>query len=204
MIDIRREKFFQDINSESITTLEIVEKYIMSGTPYVFSDNEDTYYELKREIANHFTLSNINNIIMVGSAKLGFSINPENNFSDIQDDSDIDMVVIDDDLFDVYWKRLFEFNINITVRTYKEDESYQKFKEYFFKGWIRPDLFPFSYHGKNEWFDFFRKISYNKYDKRKITCAIFKDDYFFKKYHERNITAIRRSRENEQNGSSEQ
>jgi len=187
-----KDKFFQDISSNIYNDEEIVEKYIMSGTPYIFKDNEDMYYDLKKELGNFFTLSNFRNIFMIGSAKMGFSINPINDFRCIQDDSDIDMVIIDEGLFDLYWTQLFEFNIGIKPRSEREDSLYKKFLDYFFRGWMRPDYFPFHYAGKRDWFDFFSRISYGKYDKRKITGAIYRNEYFFKKYHEKNIKAIRR------------
>jgi len=46
--------------------------------------------------------------------------------------------------------------------------SYIIFLKYFFKGWIRPDLFPFDFKGKNEWEDFFKSISYKEFSERKI------------------------------------
>ena len=189
-------KFFCDLADFTLSSMDIVEKHLLSGTPYVFEDNNDIYFDLRKELSIFFNVSNFNNILMVGSAKMGFSMNPHNCFRGIQDDSDIDMVIMDEGLFDVYWKKLFEFNldynINLIPRSEKEEGQYKRFLEYFFKGWIRPDYFPFKYDGRKKWFDFFKKISYSKYDKRKVTGAIFKNEYFFKKYHASNIESIRR------------
>lgn len=137
------------------------------------------------------TVKSLNSIIVVGSAKLGFSIAPHKRYRDILDESDIDVAIIDDELFDSYWEKLFEFNINIKSRSEKDQETYDKFLQYFFRGWLRPDLFPFEYKGKNEWFDFFNKISYKKYDKRKVAAAIYKNEYFFKQYHKSAIKILR-------------
>ena len=46
----------------------IVQKYVVHGTPYIFKDDEDTYFDLKREIAANFS-EHYSNIHMVGSAK---------------------------------------------------------------------------------------------------------------------------------------
>jgi len=186
-----KHEFFKDIENKLISDFEIVEKHIVFGIPYVFNNNEHLYYSLKREIKNFFNLSWVNSIIMVGSAKMGFSINPDNNFRDIQDDSDIDMVVVDEHLFDSYWMKLFEFDIKMMPRSESEDRKYKRFLKCLFKGWIRPDLFPFNFDGKKAWEEFFRSISYKEYDKRKVTGAVFKNDYFFMKYHENNIKQIR-------------
>jgi hypothetical protein len=194
---ITKEEFIQELNNISYTNEELVERYIWFGTPAVFSDCEQTYYDLKREISTQFPVKSKNNIIVVGSAKLGFSIAPRKRFRDIQDESDIDVAIIDEELFDSYWERLFEFNINVKSRSEKDDDLYRKFLQYFFKGWLRPDLFPFNFTGKREWFDFFSGISYKKYDKRKVAAAIYKNEYFFKKYHEENIKALREELKNE-------
>lgn len=192
-----KEEFIQELNNISYSNEELVERYIWFGTPAIFSDCEQTYYDLKREISTQFPVKSKNNIIVVGSAKLGFSIAPRKRFRDIQDESDIDVAIIDEELFDSYWERLFEFNINVKSRSEKEEYLYQKFLQYFFKGWLRPDLFPFDFEGKREWFDFFSGISYKKYDKRKVAAAIYKNEYFFKKYHEENIETLREELKNE-------
>lgn len=183
-------EFKEDLLNKSISDKEIVDKYILFGTPYIFREDERKYYSLKKVIADHFGISQTN-VIMVGSAKLGFSIAPHKLFRKITDESDIDVVIISEKLFDSFWESLFEFNINITSRTEKEDQTYKKFLEYFFRGWLRPDKFPFNYHNKQQWFDFFKRISYKDYDKRKVTGAIYRNEYFFRKYHENNIKEIR-------------
>jgi len=187
-----KEIFVKDIEENILKNNEIVEKYLISGTPYVFQGDEGVYYNLKREIADFFALSSIKDIFMVGSAKLGFSMDPDQYFVPMHDASDIDMVIINEELFDRYWKKIFDLSIALKPRTKKADDMHKEFLEYFFRGWIRPDLFPFKYDGRNDWFNFFYSISYKKYDKRKVTGAIYKNDYFFMKYHEKNISKIRR------------
>lgn len=128
---------------------------------------------------------------MVGSAKLGFSINPTQLWKLFSDDSDIDMVIISDMIFDKFWRQLYEFNIDIKSRTEQEQKRFNSFLKYFFKGWIRPDLFPFEFDGKEKWDNFFRSISYKEFGNRKITGAIFRNLFFFENYHRNNIKQIR-------------
>ena len=78
-----------------------------------------------------------------------------------------------------------------TGRTEEEQERFEKFLIYFFKGWLRPDLFPFSYEKKNQWFDFFNSISYGEFGERKITGAIFRNFHFYENYHIQNVKKIR-------------
>lgn len=122
----------------------IVQKHIVHGTPYVFNDDEDKYFDLKREIAIRFS-EHYTNIHMVGSAKLGFSIAPEKLWQPFTIESDIDIAIVSAKLFETLWVSVHDFNIGLTSRTKDEDKKYKSFLSYFFKGWIRPDLFPFEY-----------------------------------------------------------
>lgn len=173
-----------------MTDQVIVQKFITHGTPHLFEKQDDKYFDLKHDIANHFR-ERPENVHMVGSAKLGFSIAPQKLWKPFDAESDIDMVVISEKIFKQFWHDLYDFNIALTSRTHIEETNYIKFLKYFFKGWIRPDLFPFNYPYKKEWRLFFQSISYNKYGPRKITCAIYYGLDFFEKYHIENIKKLR-------------
>ena len=192
MDDEKLEHFKKDLLNKNLSDEDIVGKYLLTGVPVELGD--DLYYQLRKEVGNHFGVS-ITKIHVVGSSKLGFSIAPQKRFRPINDESDIDVAVIDEQLFDDYWKKLFEFNKYIMPRSNKDDESFDRFVEYFFRGWLRPDLFPFRYEGRREWFDFFKNISY-KYKNRKVACAIYKNEYFFEDYHLKNIKTLRSELQN--------
>jgi hypothetical protein len=187
-IDQRIKNFKFSLQDNSINDEEIVQKYIIHGKPFILDD--DKYYSLKKIIADQFSI-HFEHVRMIGSAKLGFSIVPSKLWKPFDDDSDLDMVIISEKQFDTFWIDLHQFNINLTVRSTGEEKKYRDFLEYFFKGWIRPDLFPFDYSGRKKWFDFFKSISYDKFGERKITGAIFKNFYFFESYHIMNIKKIR-------------
>ena len=193
VINQQIEIFKSALKDRSQTEHFIVQKYITHGTPYIFKDNEDLYFDLKYEIANEFELKSPEMVRMVGSAKLGFSISPKKVWQHFSEDkSDIDMVIISRSIFEDFWTELYDFNIDLTYRDKKEQQNYDKFKNYFFKGWLRPDLFPFSFRKRNEWFDFFKSISYKKYGQQKIAGAIYYDFSFFEKYHIKNIHNLRK------------
>ncbi|BAZ33457.1 hypothetical protein NIES4074_59710 (plasmid) [Cylindrospermum sp. NIES-4074] len=101
---------------------------------------------------------------MVGSGKLGFSISPDKRQNKLwrpfSEESDIDIVVVSEKSFVKFWEELYNFNISLINRTEREERNYRKFLEKFFKGWLRPDLFPFKYSNRDKWLDFFRSISY--------------------------------------------
>jgi predicted nucleotidyltransferase len=169
----------------------IVRQYITDGAPFVFHDENAKYFRLRQLIANFFS-THPHSVFMIGSAKLGFSINPKHLWSPFTKDSDIDMVIVSSALFDEFWKDLYYFNIDLTVRSEDEVKQYHKFLKYFFRGWLRPDLFPFSYTKKDYWYEFFKKISYREFGDYKIRGAVFRDFDFYEKYHEKNISTIRK------------
>jgi len=191
IIESRKADFKKELSDELVADIAIIHKYLLHGTPILYKDKEDLYFELKQEIASFFKISPTN-VVMVGSAKLGFSIAPHKLWNNFSEESDIDIVVISEDVFDEYWKELLDFNIKVKARSKEEDDRYRKFLEYFLKGWLRPDLFPFKYNKKSTWFDFFKSISYgNKFGNYKVTGAIFRNQYFFEKYHSTNIQKLR-------------
>lgn len=171
----------------------IVQRHIIHPPPFVFNGDNDKYFALKSIISDFFNI-NPEEVKMVGSAKLGFSIVPFQLWKPFDDSSDIDMVIVSSKVFDDFWRDLYDFNIHLTVRTQEEQDMYYKFLDYFFKGWIRPDLFPFRYPQKRKWFTFFKSISYGKFGQRKVTGAIYKNMEFFEKYHTLNIRRLRSGR----------
>src|SRR4028119_990713 len=190
LIDTKISEFKSALGDRSQTNRLIVQKYITHGTPHIFKCNESQYFELKYEIASHFS-ENPESVRIVGSAKLGFSIAPHKLWKCFSTESDIDVVIISKEIFENFWCELYDFNIGLTIRNEREQKQYKKFLEYFFKGWIRPDLFPFRYPGKNEWLDYFKSISYGKYGSQKIAAAVYYDFNLFERYHIQNIKQLR-------------
>ena len=187
------EQFKKSVQDENNSTQIIVRKFIMHGTPHVFEGKEELYFDLKNEIGEKFK-THPELVRMVGSAKLGFSIKPTRLFGEFGDDSDIDMVIISDDVFDNIWNELFDEQIwdyEKKSRSEAADKKLQQFFMYFFRGWIRPDKILPDYKVRSEWFEFFQKISYGKYGNHKVTGAIYKNFHYFEHYHETNIKNIR-------------
>jgi hypothetical protein len=184
-------KFKDTLKDKSLSDRDIVHECISYGTPYVFEGDEIKYFHLKKIIANHFNLHQ-NEVIMIGSAKLGFSIKPKQKYQPFNDESDIDMVLISEKIFNKFWDELYYFNINLIGRSIRDENNYIKFCEYFFRGWVRPDLLPPSFEGTSNWFNFFKSISHKKFGERKISGAIFRNYEFFDNYHISNINIMRK------------
>jgi len=171
IIEQRKEAFKADLYNDQIPDLAIIRKNLLHGNPFIYGDDEERYFCLKQEVADYFEVSTTK-VVMVGSAKLGFSIAPKKLWNNFSEESDIDIVVISEQAFDGYWKEMMNFNINVKARSEPEDRRFRDFLEYFLKGWIRPDLFPFDFPKKEKWTEFFKGISLVVSRCLKKTCCI--------------------------------
>ena len=145
--------------------LDFARKFIIHGVPHVFEGREDEFFEFRNRISKHF-LIDYYQIYIVGSGKLGFSYIKGTEFNY---DSDIDVAIVSEELYDRYLKhiRKFQYDLERSKERLVEQEyrNYIKFLKYMAKGWMRPDLLPMKIEGidlKNDWFNFFKMISYDK------------------------------------------
>lgn len=96
------EEFKADLNG--LSSLQMIRKYILNGVCHVL--NDDQHFRLKEEICEHFKVD-FNNVILVGSGKLGFSIKADKRFQSFGDDSDIDIAVVSGELFQKVWEEAY-------------------------------------------------------------------------------------------------
>lgn len=176
-------------------------KKVLHGTPRIFADREDDYYEFRKRISEKFDVG-FHEVFITGSAKLGFSPFKGKEFGY---DSDIDVAIVS--------KALYEKVLNVICRyqmelrrarrsvSIREINIYHEFLEYTAIGWIRPDKLPFSFRVgelKNKWFDFFRSVSYGKSEvgNYKVSAGIFKAHKFFEQYTVSGLKELKQSLKN--------
>lgn len=166
--------------------VDIVRRHIISGPCYVMNDT--AYYELKTKVADQYKL-HTNELCVVGSGKLGFSIAPKKQYQHFSETSDVDVVVVSAKLFDMFWKK---------VHYYVEHGGYWEqladFKKYHFHGWIRPDKFPpeKSFDEAQKWWTFFNELSSTgRYSTFKVRGAIYRDWDFLESYQLLSVTACK-------------
>lgn len=94
----RFEQFEKDLSV--LSSIQIVRKHIISGECCILS--QPKYFDLRSEVADHFGL-HPNEILVVGSAKLGFSVVPHKLYRPFCDESDIDVAIVSSTLFDKIW-----------------------------------------------------------------------------------------------------
>lgn len=173
-------------------------KHVLHGTPHVFSGRENDFYEFRSRIANRFGIS-FHEVIITGSAKLGFSPHKETLFSL---ESDIDVALVSSQLFEEFIELARGYQMQLRGArksiTEKEQSMYHEFLEYTVLGWIRPDKLPTSFQlklTKDGWFDFFRSISYGQSEvgNYKVNGGVFRSYRHLENYTISGVEAVRES-----------
>ena len=113
--------------------------------------NSEQHVNLRDEIATQFSIHS-NEVIVVGSAKLGYSVSPSKALKPFNDSSDIDVAIVSAKLFEEYWLEMYRAKKRMIEWPELPDA-----RKYLFSGWIRPDKLPML-QLRNDWFDFFSDL----------------------------------------------
>lgn len=172
------------------------QKHYFHGNPIVFDGRENDYYHFRKRIADQFNIG-FYEVLVVGSSKFGFS---PFKFTDFTLDSDIDVVLFNEVLFDDFYELISEYQYKIRSQkirlTFDQYKKYLKFLKYFVMGWMRPDLLPQNTTEfkeiKLKWDEFFKSISYSKSEVGNyvVKGGLFKSYYFAEKYYRSSIEEV--------------
>lgn len=137
---------------------------------------------IKQNLSDRFNVSvETINLIIVGSAKLGFSISEKKSKSDntiqpryrlFSPESDVDLAVICTPIFEIIWNELSKYSFNVPYFPW----SSKKLGDYFVCGWMRPDYFPTQVRLRrcDDWWDTFRNLSSRRVlGQRRIRGGLF-------------------------------
>ncbi len=80
----------------------LVKHYVFEGIPYVFRRSPDRKEKLAQHLSDQLQ-TKPENVRIVGSAKIGFSLSPDSFSREFSERSDIDVLIVDADLFDCIW-----------------------------------------------------------------------------------------------------
>lgn len=167
--------------------IEISRRHIVFGECAVIDPDE--YFRLRSVVARRYDL-HPNDVLVVGSGKLGFSIAPSKQYRPFSDESDLDVVIISERLFDIVWQDVHRY---FNQGGYWEHAN--AFQQYLFRGWLRPDKLPPDHKfpfGK-AWWEFFNHLSASReYSISRIRGAIYRNWYFLEAYQELAISECAR------------
>lgn len=195
---IEKEKLLQLVSETNNYDgcLKVVRKYVIHGTPSVFEGREEEYYEFRDTISKHFNIG-FHEVLILGSAKLGYSYHKDSVFSE---ESDIDVALVNEKLFESYYSNVCNYQYSIDkgliTMTQEELKNYGVFLQYLIKGWMRPDKLPAKLQllsMKEDWFMYFKSISYGKSNvgNYKVNGGLFKSYQYLEKYYTESLMKFR-------------
>lgn len=86
-----------------------VRTYIFEGIPYAFQENPNALKILVEHLGKNLGVEE-NSFTIIGSAKIGFSLSPDNFPRQFSDESDVDVLVVSQELFDQFWQSMLRWN----------------------------------------------------------------------------------------------
>ena len=215
MISERIQEFKRDIRLSKLNSEEIFQKHMIDADSFFFAHLlKDSVREnkFKTVLSNAFRVDK-KEIIIVGSGKLGFSLNPANLFGSFDQKynrtkkrnhkSDLDVAVVSKELYERIGKSLYNYTQAYSNKwnyneVYNKGYSKIRFKvplcymhfEYFTKGWFRPDYKPLAFDFCDQGTYQELKSELRKLTGRKVGIAIYQNWFYFKDYHLRNIDIL--------------
>jgi hypothetical protein len=165
----------------------VVREQVFKGTPFVFREQPEILDVLREHLRGSFKLQK-DNVIVVGSAKLGFSLNPYNFPRQFSEDSDIDVLVVDHELFDEVWMTLLKWQYpRRGVNLGGEEGKWARVRrKELYWGWFVPSAIRFrglSFTDtlrpirdiSTEWFNCFQSLSqYPEFVSRKVSGRLYR------------------------------
>jgi hypothetical protein len=139
--------------------VEIVEEHLVKGIPFAFQENAQTYDLLLNTLSDELQLKS-ESITMVGSGRIGFSLSPDKFGTPFSIESDLDMLIVSEDLFDKAWFDMLKLGrkysgLEIRVRTWVDAHRHNNI----YWGFIQPDKLPGVVQIAADWFRAFRGLS---------------------------------------------
>jgi hypothetical protein len=130
------EEFKQLLLTEPIE--EVAKTHVFQGTPFAFS-SQPTAMDVLRKHINLRLGIDPKNIIIIGSARTGFSLSPDNFPRAFSPDSDIDVLLVDAKMFDAVWNTLLSWHYPRRFWLSGTDWDWAKSRrDEIYWGWLEP------------------------------------------------------------------
>lgn len=173
---------------EHLSYIEIVRKIYLTYPTKALIDKEEKQFDILNEISIYFGIP-INHIQVCGSSKVGRSFHKKSEFTPQK--SDLDIAIIDPDLFLKYSELVFGATKGLRDMTgfskYGGGSNRDSYLAYISKGIFRPDYMP-SCPQRVKWFEFFNQLSRKHSDYFKsINAGIYQSQVFFEYKQVENI-----------------
>ena len=186
-------EFEEILQKETVDS--IVNNYLLAGLPYSFKDTPKLHDKMLDQIARGLGVKR-ECICVVGSAKIGFSLDPNRFGEAFGVHSDIDVVVVSPELFDPSWINVLSNRrtpwASLSKNTQDNLEKH-RCEHYIYKGWMYPGRIVPVLDIGNRWFDTFNGLSLiPELSARKIEARLYRTWDYVRIYHRIGLRRIRR------------
>jgi hypothetical protein len=122
--------------------LEVVNDHLISGIPYVFRNSPRAHQEFTETLASQLQTPDAD-ICIIGSARTGFSLDPDKFGTPFSIASDVDTIVVNSAMFDKAWSELYGLGIRLYSLSTRVQSAYHRHRtNNLFYGFIQPDALP--------------------------------------------------------------
>ena len=170
---------------------QVLYLYLIEGLPYVFRKNPEGYQLFRKSISSKLDIP-IRNVIIVGSGRVGFSLNPYHFGREFREDSDVDTVVVSHELFDRAWLELIRLESKWYEFTSREKEMIKEHIQHVYWGNIRPDKLPSTTGISRLWLETFAVLP--KFDElvtREVKGYLFRTWWQVQLFYERCLVSLK-------------
>ena len=202
MVPPTPEEFIALLKTEPLSKL--VDEYVFSAEPYAFQERPQAHLDMKKHLSNSLSVQ-AEDITVVGSAKMGFSLSPDTRFRPFSSSSDIDIAVISAELFDRIWSIILDWhNPRRTGHLQEYDLEWMlRSRRRIYWGTLRPDELRYSGVSFPEklkplrdlttrWFNAFRELSkLSVFDSREASGFLYRSWWHASLYHTYGLIQIR-------------
>ena len=189
--DYKYKTFRDAIDSER--NADIVQRYILDQFPFCFHDNPEAFWNLRTEVCRNLDI-HPQDVAIVGSAKLGFSLSPKRLGEPFGEASDIDLLIVSEDLFEKIWLELIKYRETVVFKLRPDLQSrFKELQRILFFGLLRMDKLSNDFDFAKKYWELFNALSVDPaYGPRPVRAAIYKSWTHACYYYETSIDLIRR------------
>jgi hypothetical protein len=167
-----------------------VRNTLFSMPPFAFRTNPAEHDVFRDELAERLGVASMDTRL-VGSGRLGFSLNPANLLRLFHPQSDLDIVVISSPVFDDAWQDLVEQATTVALADEDERRRLRKTRENLFAGYMRPDHLPLTSKLSKEWFPkLATRFRASVARRHEVRAWLFKSEFHASKFYESHIAKV--------------
>jgi len=182
--------FKQDLEVEPLN--HVAQRWIIDRTPYVFNNDQIAYVNWKASLANAIGVDG-KAIIFIGSASIGFSLNPTKSYRVYNESSDIDIAIVSRHHFEIAWHTIRNLGTLRHTLNSPQSRSLEDHRNrlIYWGTFDTKHLLPKLPFGK-QWFETFEQMTSIAPTKdREINARIYRDFESLTDYHVSNLSKLR-------------